>query len=411
MSAADKKLVKLGGLTLVFGLVVAACLFGLILLFAPLPQPAALSTATPGPTATPTAAPPTPTPAPTMTTTLPATQPAQASPAPGPTAAPEPAAQTTTLTQWLPSLPSRAVLLLFLAAGAALVQLYLKLNKKWKWKQEQPVAHSISIVAVLVAGVVETALLIKFALLDTNLILALLMAVSWLVTLIFFFIGIGWWVKQEQPDGFFTLIARALKLEWQELSGHYGRPAETGQTLLMLQDMAATNREIAPEEVGLVQTFARRWHLQPPLLSAGPPQQPVTLIQLHRRLKQYLEHTPSPGQAVHLADMLALLVTDASQPTKAESLMFDELRGLVNDYLQAHNGQTQPRYEVLLVPQNNEQIETIATAHPQAEYQSRRGGKAFFVAKFYSPDYAQAMCQRYATQDTFAAWVEAEGQP
>jgi len=52
-------------------------------------------------------------------------------------------------------------------------------------------------------------------------------------------------------------------------------------------------------------------------------------------------------------------------------------------------------YEVSIVPQGEEQIKAVQEILPELNAVNDRGGKVFKVGKYFSEDYAEAVCKKY----------------
>jgi hypothetical protein len=64
-------------------------------------------------------------------------------------------------------------------------------------------------------------------------------------------------------------------------------------------------------------------------------------------------------------------------------------------------------FEVLIVPQNDEQVTAIADLIPGAEMTTLRGGRVFSVGRFFSASYAEVVCQKYIALGLFTTHVTA----
>ena len=52
-------------------------------------------------------------------------------------------------------------------------------------------------------------------------------------------------------------------------------------------------------------------------------------------------------------------------------------------------------FEVSIVPQGDEQIKAVHELLPDLDAVNDRGGKVFKVGKYFSEDYAEAVCKKY----------------
>ena len=54
-------------------------------------------------------------------------------------------------------------------------------------------------------------------------------------------------------------------------------------------------------------------------------------------------------------------------------------------------------YEVNIVPQDDKQINAVKEILPELDVVIDRGGKVFKVGRYFSEDYAEAVCEKYIT--------------
>ena len=52
-------------------------------------------------------------------------------------------------------------------------------------------------------------------------------------------------------------------------------------------------------------------------------------------------------------------------------------------------------YEVNIVPQNKEQTDAVRELLPELNIVQDRGGNVFKVGRYFSEDYAEAVCKKY----------------
>jgi hypothetical protein len=78
-----------------------------------------------------------------------------------------------------------------------------------------------------------------------------------------------------------------------------------------------------------------------------------------------------------------------------------EFTGMINNYINAEEGGIMDVFEVVIVPQNQDQIQAVKELMPSIESVQERGGTIFKVGLFYSEDYANAVCAKYITLGLF----------
>jgi hypothetical protein len=297
-----------------------------------------------------------------------------------------------------------------LVAGAVVitaVRMYLTVNKMWKRKQEKSVAESISIFAYFLAIMVHLPFMLKYAIIDKSALPAMNDALNISGYSVIIIIGAGLWVKENRGVNFFKLLYRALHLERKEsgdLIKSLIQPSGAKQIMNILQKVAYIDNELVESEIKLVNDFARHWKIEMPDLKDWAIIGATNLMDIRESVVEYLDISPPPDQAAHLVDVIKLIIKADNIVTKDEQLFLEEATGMINDYINKNS--ELPMYHVLIVPQNEVQIDAIKNLFPNAELEERRGGKVFVRGKFYSKNYADAICEKYISLGMFSIWEE-----
>ena len=81
--------------------------------------------------------------------------------------------------------------------------------------------------------------------------------------------------------------------------------------------------------------------------------------------------------------------------TDEEAMAVAEFTGMISHYVSAEKGGKIEMWEVNIVPQGDEQIKAVRELLPDLDVVEDRGGKVFKVGKYFSEDYAEAVCDKY----------------
>jgi hypothetical protein len=283
---------------------------------------------------------------------------------------------------------------------------YLIINKLWKRKHLKDVAESISISAAFLGIATSAPLLLHFYL-NADAQPFLQKAIGIITGIIFVLIGSGLWVKENRGLGLGDLVRRALSLERKESSyliRAMTHPKGAEQIIHILELVARLDRHVHVDEAALIRQFAERWHLDSPDLTTGDVEEDGTEIAVRDAMAEYLSLSPPHEQAAQLIDVLNLFVRADDKVSREERIVLEELTGLIEEYL-SEDAVEAPRFEVVIVPQSEEQFEAAESLFPKAEIKTRRGGRVISVGTFFSHDYAEAVCQRYIALGLFTAQV------
>ena len=274
---------------------------------------------------------------------------------------------------------------------------YLRVNKLWKRKHEQSVAESISLVEKSLGFVIGIPFLVKFVLIDRSVAPGVNLVATLIEISVAILIGMGVWVKGNRKVGFWDLIKKSLLLEKREsthLLKELLRPAGADEIIEILKKVAAIDRHVSEEEVALILKFADQWNIPLPEIRSGEAGDATNLLDLRSSVQRYLDVFPPPEQAVQLVDLIELMIKADDQVTKEEDLIHKELKGMLNTYAGKHD-MGFSMFDVVLVPQNEEQSEAIRKLLPRTKRLSYRGGEVFLAGSFHSKEYAEEISNKY----------------
>lgn len=301
-------------------------------------------------------------------------------------------------------------LLVAISVVIAAVSNYLIINKLWKRRTKKDVAESISLGAALLGLGTGVPFFIQFTLFDHAPLPAAKQAIGIITGVTFVFIGSGLWVADNRGTSFFKLFVRALRLERKEsgdLIKAMIQPRGAPLILRILEQMAAIDRTVDEREVALIREFAERWKLEAPELEAGAVGGDGSLFAVRQRMQDYLALDPPPEQAAELMDLLRYFAKVDANVAEEEELVLEELDGLLAAYL-TDDAAAPVTFEVVIVPQNDDQVDAVRSLIPGAQLKQARGGNVFSVGHFYSGRYAELVCQRYIALGLFTTQVTME---
>ena len=295
----------------------------------------------------------------------------------------------------------------FLVTSALFIsifQFYLKLNKVWKRRGIAEVANSISIVAALLGFAVGFPFLLNSLFISGDYpaagksVLGLGMAV--MMTLI----SMGYFVDENRGKGFFRLLFDALgaeKSESTDLLSAMIRPHGANKIIEILTQLAAIDDDVAQEEVDLINEFAERWRINIPEIKVGRPEQITNLVELKALVQSYLDEKPDVEVAQNLVDLINMMAEADDEVTDEEAMAVGEFTGMIAHYVSQEEGGSIDAFEVVIVPQNEQQSGAVKELIPNIDSVKKQGGEIFIVGTFYSEEYANAVCGKYISLGLF----------
>ena len=306
-----------------------------------------------------------------------------------------------------------------LVSGAlifSVIKGYLTVNKIWKRKKNEEVASSISIVAAMLGFAVGLPFLLNSLIITQDYFSAAKSVVALFLATVFTLIGTGFFVDKNRGKGFFKLLGEALKLEGKEsgdLITDMIRPKGARKIIDILHKLAAIDEEIAKEEIDLINQFAEKWGIDIPELQPGKVENVTSLVELKSLVQSYLDEGPDTDVAEGLVDLMNLMAEADDEVTKEEEMAVAEFTGMIAYYVSSEKGGDIEMFEVSIVPQGDKQMESVRELLPDLDMVESRGGKVFKVGKYFSEDYAEAVCSKYISlglySNTTKVTVDLEG--
>jgi hypothetical protein len=280
----------------------------------------------------------------------------------------------------------------------SLIKGYLTVNKIWKRRKNEEVANSISIVAAMLGFAVGLPFLLNSIVITEDYFSAAKSVIALFLAVVFTLIGTGYFVDSNRGLGFLTLLGRALKLEGKEsgdLITNMLRPKGATKIIDILHKLAAIDDDIAKEEIDLINQFSDKWGIDVPKITPGKPTEVTNLVELKGLVQAYLDEGPDIEVAEGLVDLINLMAEADDEVTEEEAMAVAEFTGMIAHYVSAEKGGDMEMYEVNIVPQGDEQMDAVREILPELEIVEDRGGRVFKVGKYFSEDYAEAVCKKY----------------
>ena len=288
-----------------------------------------------------------------------------------------------------------------LVSGAlifSVIKGYLTVNKIWKRRKNEEVANSISIVAAMLGFAVGFPFLLNSLIITDDYFSAAKSVVALFLASVFTLIGTGYFVDSNRGKSFFTLLGKALKLEGSEsgdLLSDMLRPKGARKIIDILEKLAAIDDDIAQEEIDLIRQFSDKWGIPVPDLKPGKPENVTNLVELKALVQSYLNEGPDTDVAEGLVDLINMMAEADDEVTDEEAMAVAEFTGMIPHYVSSVKGGDIEMYEVNIVPQGDEQMDAVRELLPELDIVKDRGGQVFKVGKYFSEDYAEAVCKKY----------------
>lgn len=287
------------------------------------------------------------------------------------------------------------------------VKAYLTANKVWSRKHQKVVSESVSVSAQLIGILTSIPFLIKYALIDADFMSLASMSIKLALTFLFLMIGIGIWVRVEGSESLWMKVKRALKLEKEEsldLINALIRPAGARTIVEVLRQLAMIDKDLDEREMAFIQEFADQWNIEIDFHKEfGETTERLTNqmhIDLRNKVLAYLAISPDKVQASQFLDIINRLVSVDDTVSDEEQFILEEIRGLIETYI--NDGHAKITYRVIVVPQDQDERDAIRALLPNESPRAQWGGNIYYAGTFHSRPFADMMSQKYQALNLFS---------
>lgn len=172
------------------------------------------------------------------------------------------------------------------------------------------------------------------------------------------------------------------------------REAQGGSELIaILGAVAAVDAHLDAREIALIQAFAAQWGLEVPELEAGALSVLQDFSALCEIVQRYLALQPPRQQATELLDLLQHMVHADDAVSAEEEIVLEEITAMLVGYVTLRSDDA--RYEVVVVPQAEEQNPLIMSLLPGVLPVAKSGGMVYSVGRFNSARFADLVAKKY----------------
>jgi hypothetical protein len=282
------------------------------------------------------------------------------------------------------------------------IMIYLNINKLWRTKHEAIVAESISVGAKALGISIAGIFLLNFIVKKDygSSISYLLFLIS---DIIFFLVGIGFWVRQSKNLGIGKRFFRSLKQEKSEV-GNLVKAVATHQSqrqlLEILNRLAWLNKELHKKQIKCIEVFTEDWNLNIRyIISRQPKERGVEKYQcLCQVVREYLKEEPPKEQVELLCDLIKTLIEAAEKITQEEEIISEEILGILNKYIGKNEINV---YRIIIHPKTREQENDILSRLSDAKVEFILGDRALLAGFFHTKRYAEVIGESYRDQGWF----------
>ena len=176
------------------------------------------------------------------------------------------------------------------------------------------------------------------------------------------------------------------------------------ELLAILQAVASADANLDAREIALIQAFAKQWGLDVPQLQEGGLTSFQDFADLREIVQRYLVIKPPRQQATELLDVLHHMIHADGTVSSEEEIVLEEITAMLAAYASLRSDDA--RYEVVIVPQAEEQKTLIASLLPGALPVAKSGGVVYPAGRFNSARFADLVAKKYIDQGLFTARLD-----
>ncbi|MFH1051116.1 MAG: hypothetical protein V1779_09355 [bacterium] len=295
--------------------------------------------------------------------------------------------------------------LVFLSIFLTFLYLYLKINKIWKRKHMQEVAEAQSLSGMFLLILNCLLWVVYYIVVNYDTKGWIDQAIYVVEGAVFFTIGTGVFVKGQKKFGFWKLIVKALKLESKEadyLLKKFFKPLQAEVILHIMHQVAMIDEEFDPKEQEIIQLFAKDWNIEydfDKLEYERTQSSDNRFVRLQKTVNNYLESEPPAEQIAQLKDMISTMIQADDKVSEEEALISSEIIPMLENYL--NKDKKAILYDVIIVPQEPHHELIVKELFPNSERFLTAGGYAYPIGAYYSPRFAEMMCDKYREMELF----------
>ncbi|MBP9722549.1 MAG: hypothetical protein KBD64_05250 [Gammaproteobacteria bacterium] len=291
---------------------------------------------------------------------------------------------------------------------------YLSINKIWIRKHDQEVADSVSMSATLLAMFQTTAGFILA--LDSTSIEGIVIGTISLVTgLLYILISIGFWVNNGLT--FRQKLLRAFKMDRTESSAmikNFIQNTSIDKVFKIVCTLALSDRTIQKGEEKLLREFAKNYSLDyekiiQEITNEIQKEDTVEIIDnLKKDIESYINTSPPKHVAIWLHDLVEKIIKADGVVSEEESIISEEITGIIASYLS--DGKEKPlKYYLVLLPQaveDEHEVLRINSKLVKSEQPIFGSKTAYILESFYSKKFAQIIREDYVKLYKCAVTIE-----
>ena len=274
---------------------------------------------------------------------------------------------------------------------------YLRANKLWSRKHMQDVAESVSLMAQGV-GLLTLGSFAIASYIDGSIHGIVSSAIWFSMTVFMILVGTGVWLRNTKSMTFmerFKIFFNKETHEVGDLIKDLYSPTGKNYLLDIIQKIALIDNEISDKEKVILEKVFKEWDedIDIDSLSSNNNSTNQNIIEIQDLVDKYLDLSPPTNQVSRLVDLVKLLVKADGTVTDEEQLISEEIIFQLESYVT--EGGEMVRYDVAIVPQRDDQRQTIKELFPQLKYTEEAHGDTYLNEKFFTLAMANIYCEEY----------------
>lgn len=315
---------------------------------------------------------------------------------------------------YIQSFFSWTVFLSMISVFITLLMIYLSVNKIWIRKHEQEVSDSLSIFANTMS-IIQASIGLTLAFNLFNIKGVCMGVISFSVAAFYMLIAVGYWVNND-----LTLkqkIFRAFKMDRAESSAIIKdmlHVSSIQKIFKIICTLAWADGNLQEAEIKLLKEFAKHNNInydetmKDVMANTSNQDSVVIMTNLKKDIEIYMNTSPPKNIVIWFQDLVDKLVNADGVVTDQESIIVEEIKGLMNSYLSDKSKKIE-KYHLILLPQSKEdEFEILKIKNDLSKSESSIFGSkvAYIIDSFYSEKFAILSREKYVKLFNCAVTVE-----
>ena len=290
------------------------------------------------------------------------------------------------------------------ATIATALQAFLITHKIWVRKHIEDVACSVSVTGQLVGIIVSIPYLLYFLFVLNDMLLFLRPLIVVVAGVFLVMIGLRIWIGDLEEVTLAKRLGFSLRNEAFETVGilkRFGKPKDASAILETLKHISVIDNDFHKNEKSILQNIGEHWGISEDLLAHEDGYDlPARVEKIMESVHKFLAAGPSTREKRNFLKLIEHIIRADGVVLENEKLIYKEISITIESSIQLGR-RSYSSNDVIIVPQNLEQVQSISNILNKRKACSRYGGHVFEVGSYFCNGLAELLCEKYRSAGFF----------